>query len=168
MKKVGLFVFCFFLSFALGCSQGGDDEKTIPIFSTDQLDGYILRYESGGTTVAVDTQNAIRVGDWTSNDQMRGFVSFDLSPIPQGSTIKSAQLRVYQTDDINGDPYRDLGMVVVDHVFIGGTLDASDYDGGLITSGIGTLSFDDEEGWKPVDVTEEVRRDFSEGRDDSQ
>lgn len=168
MKKRGLFVLLFLLSFALGCSQNGDDETKIQLSSTDELDGYIVRYGSGAVTVGVDTGWAIAMGDWVTNDQLRGFVSFDLSIIPIGSTIKSARLRLYQTEYIAGDPYGDLGVIVVDHVVIGGTLDSSDYDGGLIASNVGTLSSNDKEEWKELNVTEAVQRDIDDGRDDAQ
>ncbi len=161
MKKVGLFVICLFLALALGCTQGGDDETTIQITSTAALDGYIR-----GSTVRDNWPDyAITIGDLLDDVVMRGFVSFDLSAI--GSTIKSAHLRLYQVR-VKNDAYGDLGAIVVDHVFIGSTLDAADYAGGTITSNIGTLSSNATVEWKELDVTSAVQQDYAEGRDDSQ
>ena len=155
MKKVSLFVISLFLALALGCTQGSDDETTIQITSTAALDEWVY----SASTFAVN------VGDQAINIYSRGFVSFDLSAI--GSTITSAKLRLYQTLAW-GDPYENLGPVVVDHVSIGGTLDELDFESGLLTSNIGTLSSNALTEWKESDVTEAVRRDYTEGRDDSQ
>ena len=165
MKKVALFTLCLSLILVLGCSRNGDVGITIQINSTDNLDGYVLKIGSSATPMT-DRQWAVMVGDSYENGGYRGFVSFDLSAI--ASTINSARLRLYQTDFVEGNPYGGLSFIIVDHVYIGGTLDASDYDGGTITSNIGTLSSDEEEGWKELDVSEAVQRDVSEGRDDSQ
>lgn len=165
MKKVTLFALCFSLILVWGCSRSGDVGITIQITSTDDLDGYVMKIGNSATPMA-DRQWAIMVGDSFENGGYRGFVSFDLSAI--ASTIKSARLRLYQTDFVEGDPYGDLSFIVVDHVYTGGTLDAADYDGGTITSNIGTFSSDEEETWRELDVSEAVQRDVSEGRDDSQ
>lgn len=46
---------------------------------------------------------------------LKGFVSFNLSSLPEGATITSAVLRVYQYN-VAGDPYDKLGKVLVEHV----------------------------------------------------
>jgi hypothetical protein len=54
----------------------------------------------------------------------RGFLSFDLSEIPQGATIDNAELRFYQSE-VNGDPYGKLGDLVLEHVNYGTSLGES-------------------------------------------
>jgi hypothetical protein len=57
----------------------------------------------------------------------RGFLSFDLSDIPAGATIESAELRFYQKE-IQGAPYEKLGNLVLEDVNYGASLDDSAYD----------------------------------------
>ena len=165
MKQIALFMVVLLSSLVFGCTtENGDEATTIQISGTDELDGYIYRYDPDIICFS-DNPMAILVGDSQLDDKIFGFVSFDLSAI--GSTINSARLRLYQ-DYIWGNPYENLGAVVVDHVFIGGTLEETDFDSGLITSNVGTLSSNAAEEWKELDVSEAVRRDYTEGRDDSQ
>ncbi|MEO8199888.1 MAG: hypothetical protein ABI679_05135 [Gemmatimonadota bacterium] len=98
---------------------------------------------------------------------VRGFVSFDLSGIPAGKIIKTANLRMYQLT-IAGDPYSNHGPLMLDHVIYGAGLDAADFDGGTLDSAFATLSLDQAPGIKLVNVFQKVKADIAAGRTMSQ
>lgn len=131
------------------------------------IDGY-------GTSEIMITNTCFLVGDNLMDQGLRGFVGFDISGL-SGKTVTSATLRVYQAsttaDDVNGEsPYGSgqLGSIVVDHVDFGSTLDTDDFDGGTLTSNIGTILTESSEGWKTLDVTSYVQADINSGRPASQ
>lgn len=97
----------------------------------------------------------------------RGFVTFDLSSVPTGITVREALLRLYQKDSI-GTPYTLIGEVRIDHLLYGDSLDADDYSTAALLGNITTLSTSKRIGWKEADVTEVVRDDFANGRSQSQ
>lgn len=73
-----------------------------------------------------NTYNDIMVGDGPTNFGLQGFVTFDISAIPDGATIQKVKLDVGTPHSIVGDPFGDLGCL---RVFIDayGTLGAGDY-----------------------------------------
>jgi len=75
-------------------------------------------------------------------------------------------LRVYQVATA-GDPYANLGDLVVLSADIGDTLDASDWDAGTYGTAR-TLSTTVALGWKTVDVTDAVVADLASARPRSQ
>jgi hypothetical protein len=89
----------------------------------------------------------------------RQFLSFDLTPIPAGSIIVSAQLRADQYV-VFGTPYTDLGAVLVDHLDYG-ALDETDFGARALQEGLGPLAKDAALGPTTVDVTEAVRQDLA-------
>lgn len=121
------------------CGGGGGDDGggilvTIPSIAT--LDGIV---ESDGTVYEQDAYG-VALGDGSPGDGWRGIVTFDLGPIPAGATVQEATLRLLQFG-VQGTPYAKLGgAVLVDHIDVGATLDAGDYDSAAYSADIGTLS----------------------------
>jgi hypothetical protein len=54
-------------------------------------------------------------------------MSFDLSSVPRGASIRSAELRFFQVK-VEGAPYRKLGNLILDHVDYGSQLSRAAYD----------------------------------------
>ena len=99
---------------------------TITLTSEGALDGYRLNDATGDNSRDILIGNgamAVPAGELVA----RGFMSFDLSQIPAGATIDSAELRFYQKE-IQGSPYEKLGNLVLEHVYYGASLDAGAYD----------------------------------------
>jgi hypothetical protein len=107
------------------------------------------------------------VGDVTANTSVRGFVSFDLTPLPAGATVTSATLSMYQWV-VLGTPYASLGSQLVDHVDFGATLDSGDFALVALSSGFDTLSSDATVGPKLLSVTAQVVADLTAARVRSQ
>ena len=110
------------------------------------------------------------VGDFDAVNPGAGYrqlYSFDLSTIPGGATLVTVNLRLYQAG-VSGDPYGELGDVIVDHVAYGSALDGSDYAGGTLSASIGTLSTTSDVEYKNLDVTDELVADLAAGRPRSQ
>jgi hypothetical protein len=133
-------------------------QKTIS--ATESLDGF--RSSNAGGNNSVD----IRAGR-NSNLVTRGFVSFDLSEVPAGADIQSANLRLYQTDT-DGNPYAVGGALKIDHLNYGDSLDNSDYSSAAILSSFATLTTNNVVEWKDADVTSQVKDDIATGRSRSQ
>jgi hypothetical protein len=98
-------------------------QVSVVLLSQPQLDGYV---PSIGDAV---TGEVIRVGsdDPPPNETgYRGFMSFDLSSIPAGATIVSAEVRFYQVR-IEGNPFEHLGSFMLEHVDFGPELNNIDY-----------------------------------------
>jgi len=128
--------------------------------ATAQLDGF--RASNGGGNNSVD----IRAGR-NENLVTRGFVSFDIDGIPEGATITEATLKLYQVRAI-GNPYTASGVLEVDHLTYGDTLDGSDYSMAALLSGFATLSKNKTTGWKETAVTNAVKDDVANARSKSQ
>lgn len=98
-----------------------------------------------------------------AGDGIAAVYCFETGGISDNAIVESAVLRVYQ-EELEGAPYPSLGHVVVDHIQIGASVDVDDYDGGTITSNIGTLSTTAALEWKTADVTAAVQNDVSANR----
>ena len=96
------------------------------------------------------------------SQEFRGLLTFDLSAIPAGSRILSAQLTVVQML-VDGDPYA-TGPMLVDHVDLGGSLGATDFDSAPLTAFIGALANDSFIGAKTMNTTAAVQADVDAGR----
>lgn len=80
------------------------------------------------------------VGDTNTNLGRQGFITFDVSGIPDTATIQSARLETVTYDKL-GDPFGSLGSLRV-YVHNYGTLDAGDYTPPPVTGAI--TRFDNE------------------------
>jgi hypothetical protein len=124
------------------------------------LDGY--RSSNGGGSATVDI--------WVGRNNVatfRGFVSFDLKPLPSNITIEKATLKMYQFGRI-GKPYVIGGNVVVDHLDYGSSLESTDYNRVAIKLHVGVLADNDTFGEKQLEVTDSVTNDLYYKRENSQ
>lgn len=154
-----LFAACAFFP---ACGGGSAPAPvTVVLRSSTLLDGYVF---DGGVA---ELGNHIYVGDVTANTSVRGFVSFDLTPLPAGATVTSATLSMYQWVVI-GTPYAVLGSQLVDHLDFGATLDPGDFALAALSSGFDTLASDDTIGPKLLSVTAQVVADLTAARVRSQ
>ncbi|MGD9145477.1 MAG: CARDB domain-containing protein [Anaerolineae bacterium] len=99
--------------------------ETVTLKSEGALDGYWLNDGSGSSTEDILVGNGEEV-DPIGELVARGFMSFDVSGIPAGSTIDSVELRFYQKE-VQGDPYGKLGNLVLEQVDYGSSLGDSAY-----------------------------------------
>ena len=109
---------------------------TVTLTSESALDGYRLNDGTGSNSKDILVGNG-ELANPTGELVARGFISFDLSDIPAGATIESAELRFYQKE-IQGSPYEKLGNLVIEHVYYGASLDDSAYN----TPALGTAVLD--------------------------
>ena len=109
---------------------------TITLTSEKALDGFRLNDGTGNNSKDILVGNGELVNS-TTELVARGFLSFDLSGIPAGSTVENAELRFYQKE-IQGNPYEKLGNLVLEHVYYGASLDDSAYS----TPALGTAVLD--------------------------
>jgi hypothetical protein len=99
------------------------EPETATVQSDPALDGFQANNGDGSTTEEIYVGN----GDLVEPDGelvARGFMSFDLSDLPQGAVIEGVELRFYQ-GTIEGDPYGKLGNLLLEQVVYGDQLDAS-------------------------------------------
>ena len=91
-------------------------------------------------------------------------MSFDISEIPTDADIVSAELVAFQFQ-VNGDPYFNLGQVLVDDIDMGPTMLGEAYDDFGVNGGqgFGTLSDNANPGIRNLDITGVVARDVSLG-----
>jgi hypothetical protein len=108
--------------------------ETVTLKSEGSLDGYWLNDGSGSSSEDILVGNGDEV-DPIGELVARGFMSFDVSGIPAGSTIDSVELRFYQKE-IQGDPYDKLGNLVLEQVDYGSSLGDSAYNTPALASAL--------------------------------
>jgi len=108
----------------------------------------------------------IAIGDNEDNVYTRGLFSFDISDII--GTVSTATLSLYQ-GDTDGTPYADLGVLILDHVNFGDSIEAneSNFSGNTETASVDSTT-DSSNGWKEFDVADCVQADIDAGRTTSQ
>lgn len=151
------------LAVAASCPScgGGARERTVQrqlVFgAVPTKTGILTRLQDGGgDTFVPSVDTSIRIGDTASNNQTKGFVSFDISSLPEGAQITYAVMHVTQ-EFVSGIPYGVLGPAIfVDQVDVGADLDESDWDGNALGIGIGTLAIEPVLRTFDVEVTQEV------------
>ncbi|KKQ74434.1 MAG: hypothetical protein US96_C0032G0013 [Candidatus Woesebacteria bacterium GW2011_GWB1_38_5b] len=132
------------------------ESQTKTITSTSNLDGFASSNGSGNNTVDIRAgRNTFAV--------TRGFVSFDLSSLPDKISVESANLRIYQTH-MSGDPYSAGGTLKIDHMEFGEVLDGNDYALAPLQTNLATLSPNANIEWKEVDVTQALKEDIKNSR----
>jgi len=107
-----------------GCGGGGDDgPEVLTFFSEPALDGMVfssgLVFTDGGSP---GTGDADAAGNGIA---ARQFFSF-LLDIPDGATIAAAELRIGQVNVI-GTPYATHGVVLLEPLDYGTSLDSTDF-----------------------------------------
>jgi len=106
----------------------------ITLTSAGALDGYRLNDGTGSSSQDIIVGNG-ELMDPAGELVARGFMSFDLSEIPAGARIESAELRFYQKE-VQGSPYEKLGSLVLERVYYGTRLDDSAYDTPVLDSAV--------------------------------
>jgi hypothetical protein len=157
---------CVLVGCEFGVNTTGGGEPDLELRSMQALDGWVRsdrNSQTTGTPIAGDL-DAVPIA---TGNGYRVFYSFDLTALPPGGTIGSATLRLYQ-ESVQGNPYGELGNVVVDHLDYGAALDSADFDAPALTSNIGTLSSNANLEYKSLVVTSRVLADIAAGRPRSQ
>ncbi|MBS1249125.1 MAG: hypothetical protein MAG431_00698 [Chloroflexi bacterium] len=98
--------------------------------------------DRGQVDAAGNIANPNNAGDRASDDGLQGFITFDVSGIPDSATITSARLETISYDTL-GDPFFSLGAVRA-YVHNYGTVDAGDYTAPGVTGAIVRFSNEDE------------------------
>lgn len=107
-----------------GGGIGGATQESRTFPSTAALDGMVF---SNGSTVSAGGGPLVGDLDTSINGiAVRQFFSFDLSSIPALAVIDSAEIDLRQAA-VQGTPYTTHGVVLLEHVDYGASLDAADY-----------------------------------------
>ena len=150
------------------CGGGGTPASvSVTLGATPALTGY-----GSAQGDFFSTNEDLFIGDLISSlfgeEGIRGFVSFDLGPIPSGARVLSATLRLTQIA-VGNPPYPSLGAILVDQTEYGPVLDPGAYGRSFPSNqGFATLSTDATLGPKSADVTVAVQLDRAELRTQSQ
>lgn len=151
-----------------GCGGAGRAGPRTPLLLVIESDGSRDGFVRSDGFVRV-VGNGPGVGDLDAARLglgMRMFYSFPLHRIPTDAIITSVTLRVFQ-EGMLGQPFADLGELLVDHVDPGTALDPGDYAGNTLTAEAGSLAVGFEERYVNLDVEACVARDQEEGRERS-
>jgi hypothetical protein len=119
------------------------------------LDDSLTRVRVGGTLLGIS--NDIWIGDNAVNSTYRSYISFDLSPLPSGIEIASAQFSARQLAP-EGLPYGSLGAVMTHHVSFASLNDLANLPAISLP---GTYSEDGTSESKSIDVTPQVADDIA-------
>jgi len=159
------------LGLLVGCGGGGggDDqqfeEQTLNLNVVRALSGYI---SGNGFTSADDDAFVGTIPDVGGFLEERGILTFDLSAIPPGASIVSAELSSLQGAQ-TGTPYDQVAVILLDH--INGTAPGVNFQDfnttPLSTTSIPPFSDDPIEEFKTSDVTNQVTDDVLQNRGES-
>lgn len=149
------------LAIAGSCGGGGgggsSDRTTVLSVDGATWDGTL--WVAPGALLRWNT--IVIVGDDPDAIQM-GYVGFALGGVPAGATIRSARLRLYHGETA-GTPYAKLGAIYADHLDVAAP-DRVMPTGDELQSLMGPLSEDAAEGWRELDVGDNLRADLLAGR----
>jgi hypothetical protein len=142
-----------------GGSGGPPPPVTVTLLSDAGLDG------TAGTSNFFSAASQPTAGD-NGAQAFRGFYSFDLA-LPPGAVVLAATVRIAQYGGV-GAPYSDHGVVLLEHVDYGASLDAADFGTAALGPSLGTLASDATPGYTALDATAQVQADRAAGRIRSQ
>jgi hypothetical protein len=143
------------------------EPKNTTISSIASLDGFRSSNNGGNDSIEIRVRNGAMVGAPEYELVTRGFVSFDISTLPDNATIVKATLRLYQYQ-VDGTPFTAGGSIKIDHMDYGASLESADYDASAINANIATLTSNSGIEWKDAEVTNAVKKDIDEGHSKSQ
>jgi hypothetical protein len=153
MKRLSLVLLC---SVLVGGFFSCAAPVTLSISSTASLDGE-------ATSVAFDNVSDEAEIGRVGNNEQRGFISFDISPVTSldNFQISSVILAVCEANT-NNLPFDDMGNVIGEIVEYGSSLDASDFNTSALSSPFTVLT----NGYSvdrvyTVDITSEVNQYLS-------
>mgnify|MGYP001822803427 CR=1 FL=1 len=139
--RLALTLTCLLLV-AAGCGSGGLVPSLEDIFVPSLTEAFPApqRALEGSLSVngAGPTALPLRVGDDENDLSWRGFTSFQMT-VPAGRTLKSAVLRLHLGVS-TGDPFGTLGLLFLERIDMGPTLDVADLHAAPIASEIGPSS----------------------------
>ncbi|MBC8193144.1 MAG: T9SS type A sorting domain-containing protein [Candidatus Marinimicrobia bacterium] len=156
------------------------------LYSEPLLDGHIVHYYELGELIPSTYSSEMSVGDGLDWDfypiSTRAYLSFSIDSLDYTSeSIVSAILRVYQlhsTGDNSSDVFPSFSghnyPCLIDHITYGDTLDTVDWTAGdngdaqTLQSGFGTISDSPENGYKEINILENITNDINSGRSKSQ
>ncbi len=115
----------------------------------------LSRSTVGGSMLA-ENLNLLMGDTYIANMAYRGYVTFDLAPLPQGSVIETASFSARQLG-ITGTPYQSLGELKAFHLTFS-TMD--NVNNVLPLSGAGIFSSDGQAESKSIDVSAQVADDL--------
>lgn len=143
-----------------GTSTPTPEIQTETLSSNADLDGY--RASDG----AGNSDSDIQAG----RDQFlvrRGFLSFDITSLPNNITISEVSLRIFQYKTV-GDPYSIGGQLKIDHLDYEDSLGNEDYSSAALLASFATVTENDVVEWKNIVVTDQVKDDLDNDRGRSQ
>ena len=106
--------------------DGSTEDRVLTVFVTLTLVLDVDAANSGHIRAAASISSAPNVGDDSTNEPLRGYLSWDLSSIPAGSTVETASLDLTAASIGQGSPFADLGDLEAGATDYG-TLDPSDW-----------------------------------------
>ncbi|HEY0947202.1 MAG TPA: hypothetical protein VGD81_18105 [Opitutaceae bacterium] len=86
---------------------------TLRLYSVAAHDGWVTETAVDSNQGASGSGSSLRTGD-SADKQLKAFVSFDTSAIPEGATVISATLRVKKSGSSGSNPFDTLGLCHVD------------------------------------------------------
>ena len=191
MNKFSIFALIFFLlSFLPWCTPGSflsADTIIDTLYSIPYLDGGILYNWDNHTYSSNSSDTYFSCGDYAFIifGTGRGYLSFELSDIPEDYELQNAEIFVEQFYSVGNDnggqfpicniyPPPDTTGCIVDHINYGNQLDVGDWTAGdpgdsqTLHSNIGVISDNASYEFKNQVVTSKVQEDYDTGRDKTQ
>jgi hypothetical protein len=114
------------LSAVITVVEAETEPETVTLGSDGDLDGYWTNDGVGSTAEEIFVGNG-ELLDSGGELVARGFMSFDLSSIPEGATVQGVELRFFQAE-VQGDPYGKLDNLLLEHVSYGDSLSDAAYN----------------------------------------
>ncbi|MDX2197985.1 MAG: hypothetical protein SF069_03320 [Phycisphaerae bacterium] len=149
-----------------GCPPAPTAAETITLDVSFDRTGTL---ERDGAFTSMLSSPFLVVGDDFINKAQCGFISINLNSLPATANVSRVELR-FDADVLGGNPFGDFVRLSVHHVNVVSGIDAGDFNGTRLRSGVATITAlsgpRDGNGRQRVtiDVTTEVNADRTAGR----